>query len=365
MNKTQDYGTEVERERRKGTTVGRVSPEYRDVVRATVDLLRDCRLRVHSRVNGYPVEQFQGEILDFSHELWRNWRAVWSDAAECLLEIASDPDSLKVTKQYTESQLTPELLEGPLWWQAYTKPKGYPGDYVVMDHIYEGGHRGTTAFGQVVHALGVNIGQFVVKRKELVRHAITEMAERCDNPNGIVIANLGCGPAREVAEFVQSHVTGTRPITFVLVDQDSDALRHAGQSIAEALRQRQGGPQIDIQLRHVSILRLMREVDPSQLMLQADMIYSAGLFDYFGDRTCRVLTGRLYDVLRPGGQLLLGNMKANTDMVWPLELIADWSLTYRTAESVMSWADGLKGAEVSLRTEATGYDYLLSLRKPA
>jgi len=31
----------------------------------------------------------------------------------------------------------------------------------------------------------------------------------------------------------------------------------------------------------------------------------------------------------------------------------------------MSWADGLKGAEVSLRTEATGYDYLLSLRKPA
>ena len=50
-------------------------------------------------------------------------------------------------------------------------------------------------------------------------------------------------------------------------------------------------------------------------------------------------------------------------MLWPLELIADWSLRYRSAESVLAWTDGLPGAEISLRTEATGYDYLVSVRK--
>lgn len=358
------YGIEDAGEQLKVASTSRVSPEYRDVVGATVELLRECRVRIHSQTAKNPAELFEDQILEFSHNLWQDWRAIWSDAADCLHEITSEPDNLKAAKQYTEELLTPELLDGPLWRQAYTKPRGYPGDYLVMDHIYNGSPRGDTPFGQVVHTLGVQIGQFVEKRKELVRQTIIEMVEQSENPGGMLIASLGCGPAREIAEFSQSCLTGTRPLTFVLVDQDSDALRYAGLSISETLKERQGGPQIDIQLRRQSILRLMREVNPSKLMLQADMIYSAGLFDYFSDRTCRVLSRRLYDSLRPGGLLLLGNMKANTDMVWPLELIADWPLTYRTAENVMTWVDGLEGAEVSLRTEATGYDYLLSVRKP-
>ncbi|MDO8312940.1 MAG: class I SAM-dependent methyltransferase [Sideroxyarcus sp.] len=365
MNKKQNCSIEDAAEQSKVVSARRVSPEYRDVVGATAELLREYRAHIHSRTPKNPAEPFEGQILEFSQNLWQDWRAIWSGAADCLLEITSDSDNLKLAKQYTEALLTRELLDGPIWWQAYTKPRGYPGDYLVMDHIYNGSPRGETPFGQVVHTLGIQIGQFVEKRKEFVRQAITEMVAQCENPDGMLIASLGCGPAKEIVEFSQSHLTGTRPLTFVLVDQDSDALRHAGHSISETLRERQDGPPIDIQLRHQSVMRLMREVNPSEMMLQPDMIYSAGLFDYFGDRTCRVLSRRLYDALRPGGLLLLGNMKANTDMVLPLELVADWSLTYRTSENVLSWADGLEGAEISLRTDATGYDYLLSVRKPA
>ncbi|MCF8151816.1 MAG: hypothetical protein K9K30_09485 [Burkholderiaceae bacterium] len=365
MSTQRKHTTEVSIERRDRGSVNWVSQEYRDVVGATVELLHSCRARIQRRTVKGSAELPEDQVLEFSHKLWKDWRAIWSDAAACLLEITSDPGNLKAAKQFTESQLTPELLDGPLWWQAYTKPRGYPGDYLVMDHIYDGGFRGDTPYGQVVHALGIHIGQFVVKRKELVHQAIAEAVDQCSHPDGMLIANVGCGPAQELVDYAQTALAGARPLTFVLVDQDSDALRHAGQGISEALRARPSGPPIDIQLRHQSVLRLMREVSPSQLMLKADMIYSAGLFDYFGDRTCRVLTRRLYDTLRPGGLLLLGNMKAHTDMAWPLELIADWSLAYRTAETIMAWADDLKGAEISLRTEATGYDYLLSVRKPA
>lgn len=364
MNKQQNYSMEDAEERSKVAFARRVSPEYRDIVAATVDLLRESRVRINSQSPQNPAELMEDQILMFSQKLWKDWSAIWSDAADCLLEVTSNPEYLKEAKHYTEALLTRELLDGPIWWQAYTKPKGYPGDYLVMDHIYAGIPRGDTPYGQVVHTLGIQIGQFIEKRKEFVREAITEMESQCENSSGMFIASLGCGPAKEVAEFSQAHLTGTKPLTFVLVDQDSDALRHAGEAISQSLKARQDGPPINIQLRHQSVMRLMREISPSEMIMQPDMIYSAGLFDYFGDRTCRVLSKRLYDALRPGGLLLLGNMKANSNMVWPLELIADWPLTYRTAENVLSWTDGMNGAEISLRTDATGYDYLLSVRKP-
>ena len=343
-------------ERAADASRGKVSREYRDIVDGTVALLESYRAGM-LRPDREPIS---GVVA----ALWGEWRALWSDAAECLSEIGGAPDQLAAAKAYTESQLTPILTCAPLWRQAYGKPQGYPGDYLVMEHIYDGSPRGDTPFARVAHLLGIQIGQFVVKRKDLVRDAIAAAIGRRNGRDRISIVSLGAGPAREVIELARAGCDGTSEVAFVLADQDGDALRFAGGALSRALRENTSGPRFRIEPRRISVLRLLREIDPAQLFAEAEMIYSAGLFDYFSDRTCRVLTRRLYRALHPGGVLMIGNMKAGTDMVWPLELIADWSLTYRTAESILDWTDGLDGAEISLRTEATGYDYILSVRKP-
>jgi extracellular factor (EF) 3-hydroxypalmitic acid methyl ester biosynthesis protein len=343
-------------ERAADASHGRLSREYRDVVDGTAALLERYRAAM-----ARPQEEPLRTVVA---RLWDEWRALWSDAAECLAEIGSAPEQLAAAKEYTESQLTPILTCAPLWHQAYAKPQGYPGDYLVMEHIYDGRPRGDTPFARVAHMLGIQIGQFVIKRKDLVRESIAAAIAPRRSGEQVRIVSLGSGPAREVAELVSAMGDGRPEVAFVLVDQDGDALKFAGSAIAQALRECADGPPFRIEPRQVSVLRLLREIDPGQLFAEADMIYSAGLFDYFSGRSCRVLARRLYHALRPGGLLMLGNMKAGTDMVWPLELIADWSLTYRTAENVLGWTDGLDGAEISLRTEATGYDYILSVRKP-
>lgn len=339
----------------------RLSPEYREVVERAVELLRDTKAKLRMFESTDAAARAGESLHPIVDELWRAWRSTWNEALQCLPEIVSAPDRLALAKDYTESHLTPELMGAPLWRQAYAKPLGYPGDYLVMEHIYRGVPSGDTPFGRVAHALGVHIGQFVVKRKDYVRQAIGDVVAHHANGSSCVIASLGSGPAQEVVEFLQGDDARSRPVSFILVDQDAAALRHAGQKLAAAASA--SAPSAHIDLRRYSVLQLLREDDPTQLLSQPHMIYSAGLFDYFADRTCRLLTQRLYAALRPGGLLLLGNMKAGTDMLWPLELIADWSLRYRSAESVLSWADGLPGAEISLRTEATGYDYLLGVRK--
>jgi len=331
-----------------------LSPEYQEVVDGTVDLLLRYSTKADQRV--------PASVAEITAELWSEWQTLWTEAAFCLAEIGGDPNALAACKTYTQAQLTPKLMCSPLWRQAYNKPRGYPGDYLVMNYIYEGSALGDTPFACLAQALGINIGQFVVKRKDLLREAIAEVVAQRDGPGSVLVVSLGAGPAREVAEFARNDRAEERPIGFMLVDQDGDALKFAGRAVSEALGP---GTWLRVEPRQISVLRLLREIDPTHLAPGADLIYSAGLFDYFSDRTCRILTGRLYQALRPGGLLLIGNMKAGTDMVWPLELIADWTLTYRTAENLLSWAEGLKGAEISLRTEATGYDYLLSVRKPA
>jgi len=341
----------------------RSSPEYRDTVDATVDLLETYRALVAPRDTGEPTATAL-PLDEVVEDLWRDWRALWSEATECLADLARDRDHVAGAKQYTESRLTRALLDAPLWRQAYAKPRGYPGDYLVMNYIYEGRPAGTSAFARLAHALAVKIGQFVVRRKEFVRAAIAGLAAAPDAPAELRIASLGCGPAREIVEYLAQDADCAGTLAFTLLDQDEAALRFAGRSIANAVARRRDAAQIRVAPRKVSVLRLLRDVSPADVLGQPDFIYSAGLFDYFSDRTCRRLTRRLYSALRPGGALLLGNMKAGTDMAWPLEFIADWSLTYRNAERVLSWADGLHGAEVQLRTEVTGYDYMLRVSKP-
>jgi len=342
---------------------GKLSPEYRDIVDATVALLEDYRARTQVEAIGLPRALPDGLFARTKDNLWRDWRVIWTEADECLAEINRDVEQVAAAKSYTEAHLTSRLLDAPLWRQAYAKPLGYAGDYAVMNFIYDGASLGETPFARLAHALAIRIGEFVVRRKDLVHDAIADAVARLPASHNVTIASLGCGPAREIAEFAGNGVRADAPISFVLLDQDEQALRFAGRAIAGALDRRRGGPPIRIDLRKISVLRLLRDFHPRDVFSPLDMIYSAGLFDYFSDRTCRILARRLYDALRPGGLLLLGNMKAGTDMPWPLDYIANWTLNYRTAEGVMSWAEELPGAEISLRTESTGYDYLLAVRK--
>jgi hypothetical protein len=342
---------------------GWLCPEYREVVDRTVELLLSTKSRLRSAVPQSASADAARAIQAITVALWNDWRGAWAEAAECLPEIAATPEHLRVAKDYTEAHLTPELMGAPLWRQAYTKPLGYPGDYVVMNYMYRREPEGDSPFGRVAHELAAHIGQFVVKRKDLVRQAIAEAVAQHAGPGPCVVANLGSGPAREITEFLAHDPLAARPTRFFLVDQDGAALSFASRQMTAAICEGVSNGAARIELRHLSVLRLLREIEPAELLPPADLIYSAGLLDYFSDRTCRILARRMYEALRPGGHLLLGNMKAGTDMLWPLELIADWTLRYRSAESVLSWTEGLNGAEISLRTEATGYDYLISVRR--
>ena len=347
---------------------GATTPEYRRLCGDTLSMLLRYRSILdpfERQVGGDGVagrarleevyNACEGRFLD-------EWRELWHGSQATVTPFLSDLIASRAAKRFTESVLTPEMVPGPLVGRSYQKPLGYPGDYQVMEYIYDNKPEGHSAYATLLHKLGLDVGHFVKTRMDLVREAIATTVCQHAGESVVRITSVGCGPAREVIDYLSSGAPPA-PVRFTLIDHEREALSHAAQRAQPVLARVAGRARI--KTVNASVWELLREAKLFSRIRQQHMIYSVGLFDYFGDKRCQRLVAGLFKQLAPGGLLIIANMKAKTDVVWPLEFILDWTLNYRTAEDMVAFADLVDPASVELRTDPTGYTYLLSMRKKA
>jgi extracellular factor (EF) 3-hydroxypalmitic acid methyl ester biosynthesis protein len=94
-----------------------------------------------------------------------------------------------------------------------------------------------------------------------------------------------------------------------------------------------------------------------------DMIYCAGLFDYFPDNVCRNLLQLYYRWVRPGGLLVTTNVHSNNPARPMMEHLMEWYLIYRDEAQLASLAPkDSDGGEVF--ADETGVNVFLTIRKP-
>jgi extracellular factor (EF) 3-hydroxypalmitic acid methyl ester biosynthesis protein len=94
-------------------------------------------------------------------------------------------------------------------------------------------------------------------------------------------------------------------------------------------------------------------------------VYCAGLFDYLTDSVCARLMAVFYDMLAPGGLLLVTNVdRANPIRHW-LGDVLDWHLIYRDAADMKALKPDRAGAdEATVCADYTGVNLFLEVRKP-
>jgi extracellular factor (EF) 3-hydroxypalmitic acid methyl ester biosynthesis protein len=78
-----------------------------------------------------------------------------------------------------------------------------------------------------------------------------------------------------------------------------------------------------------------------------------GLFDYLTMPVARAVLARLYDLLEPGGVLLVGNFHPSNPSRVYMEYWGDWKLLYRNEESMLELAQDLPGASASIGFDET------------
>jgi cyclopropane fatty-acyl-phospholipid synthase-like methyltransferase len=77
-----------------------------------------------------------------------------------------------------------------------------------------------------------------------------------------------------------------------------------------------------------------------------DLVYSTGLFDYLNQRTGRRLTASMFQMLRPGGTLLIANFLPGVRDIGYMEAFMDWNLIYRSRHDMIDLTSDIPETEV-------------------
>jgi extracellular factor (EF) 3-hydroxypalmitic acid methyl ester biosynthesis protein len=257
------------------------------------------------------------------------------------------------------------FLGSPFGHRTYHKPLGHAGDYEMMNMIYRNQPEGRSLFEKLIHLLLVS--QWPAKS---VRNRIAHLGENILDETARVaragktarILNVGCGPAREVQDFLKETQLSDQA-DFMLMDFNEETLLHAGQKLVEA--KRQFSRRTPIRTQQVSVYELLKRAQVrGNVAEKYDLIYCAGLFDYLAPDTCRALMQLWYDSLSPGGLMLVANMTDSKPFRYFIEFILDWQLIYRNSSEILSLVPEHCRETARVVAEPVSVNLFLHIRKP-
>jgi len=343
-----------------------VAPAYRDFCGEATFFLSYWRSTLER------LDSASGESIDFTRlefEAEQRMREEWSvlrmrgnDLTSALCE---GDDVYAATKRYTEIQFTPLTVDAPIWKRAYEKPRGYPGDFVLMTYMYDDARMGDTVFGRILHQIGreERLAATVPSRKQLIKELIGGVVRTHDHESssGVKVLSIGAGPARELEEYIESD-DSTTPLVITLIDQDEDALAYACERLRKVVLYR--GRLVDVRARYIAFGQLLGRRDLLVELRGQDVIYSAGLMDYLSDGAAQGLLSLCYELAAPGSLLAFGNASFANDVRWVPEFVLDWHMVYRTEVEIRRLVRLLpRDADVSVRRDASGAWCFLVIRK--
>lgn len=223
------------------------------------------------------------------------------------------------------------LLESPVTYRAFQKPRGYAGDAVLMDLMY-----GTASPGRELSPLGgILFGyefdspccQSVRVRRAILARELDDVAR--ERP-GAHVLSVACGHLREI-EWSRAARDGR--ITLTALDQDRESL-----SVIDREYARYGVCTVPGTIGDV-LRRATRFRD-------LDLVYASGLFDYLQQPLARALADAMFRMLAPGGRLLIANFTPDTsDAAW-METFMDWRLVYRGEEQMRGLTESIAASDL-------------------
>lgn len=284
---------------------------------------------------------------------------------------------LAVHRAFAQRQLHPLFMSSPFMNRAFNKPLGYAGDFEMVRMMLSEPWEGQNTFAKVVNAAALRHDAPAAHRNRikmlhecLKRETQRALADPKNTLGRVNIMNLGCGPAVEIERFSEADEECGN-VDFKLVDFNTETLDHVKQNLVPTVARSRDQCRIETEQRSVhEIIQMSMGDDPSaadpqanlQQLPQYDMVYCAGLFDYFRDTTCGFLIQLFYSWVKPGGMVLVTNVTPSHSSIAIMGLVLDWNLELRSAADMRTLAPEL-GVQTTYVDE-TNVNVFLEIRKP-
>lgn len=233
----------------------------------------------------------------------------------------------------------------PLTMQGFAvnKPHGYAGDFEIIDRIYQHHISADPALANWDRFFHRQAAPKAVRNRKTYFHRLLDHHDSAGVPR---VLKIGVGPGRSMFEWLSTNPLSKA--TFDCVEIDPNAVRYATE-----LNQ----PFLDrIQFFRKNCLKF----EPTQ---QYELIWAAGIFDYFDDATFLQMMQRLLAAVTPGGELVVGNF-ASTNPCRPYMEFGDaWFLNHRSADQLVTLAMqcGVERERIAIGCEELGVNLFLHI----
>lgn len=206
----------------------------------------------------------------------------------------------------------------------YSKPRGYAGDYHTIELMYINKAGGKGWVGPIVDRLFLDepAAKAVRNRRRLVSN---EILSTIDKVGVAKVTSLACGPAQELRDVFEA-----RPdikANFTAIDIDGEAL-----DCVHSWSKKSGltGQVSTIQGNIIYFATGRKSIEiPNQ-----NLVYSIGLIDYFNDKFVIAMLNWIYDILEPGGRVLLGNFHPKNPNKAFMDYVLEWKLIHRDEDDM-------------------------------
>ena len=351
--------------------VCKVRPEFKVAVADIQNFLLECRhwmeqveLGVRSSPTSNRVQQERAVADELGPQVISVLDALFERFENLAAELGEEERPLH--RSYIQRHLHPIVLCAPFAYRSYQKPLGYAGDYEMVNMMLRDPQEGPSLFAKVFNVWLLHQGSAAAHRNRaalLKQRLVEETATAARAGRKARILNLGCGPAREIQEFLaESELSNWAQ--FTLMDFNDETLRHTGQVLRQ--KQQEHRRATTIELVRKSVQQLLKDTVRADGLARGrsyDFIYCAGLFDYLPDRTCRRLMTVFYRSLAPNGLVLATNVTPFNPNRGSLELILDWHLIYRDAAQMGALRpEGVAEDEARVYSDVTGVNVFLEAR---
>ncbi|MFN0033715.1 MAG: class I SAM-dependent methyltransferase [Saprospiraceae bacterium] len=240
-----------------------------------------------------------------------------------------------------------QYLQETIHGHVLRQPFGYAGDFLVIDKIYTQHCSEKEEFGKWDQYFHRHAAPKAVRnRKDYFKRVMGRiLRERKGQPTTLL--NLASGPARDLAELYQTIDPKTLKTT--CVDLDAHAIEYATRLNERWLKQ--------IEFVHRNIFKFRPEEN-------FDVIWSAGLFDYFDDATFVGILGKIRTWANPGGEIIIGNFSEENPSRRYMEAFGEWFLHHRSPAQLMRIAlqAGFTRAQVRVGKESEGVNLFMHLQ---
>ena len=263
-----------------------------------------------------------------------------------IFDIVDSLNSEDIDK--TRDLMKPILNPNTIIGFSYTKPFGYNGDFFIIEKIYQRYINQNSKYrkwDEYFHEFPAAIA--VVNRKTLAKEIFQKLNdEACGLSRNVLI--LGSGPVSETFEFFENN--NDSPLLFDMIDLDKRAIAYAKTKSKKYLN--------SMTFYNKNVIRFVPDK-------KYDLIWSAGLFDYFKAKHFVYLLKKYYEFLNEGGEMIIGNFNIENPSKKIMEILGDWFLHHRSVEELKSYARqaGISEDNIDVFQEPLGINLFLRVRK--